>query len=985
MDRATFKNPGVEYRAVPFWSWNDWLEDDELVRQIDEIQKAGWGGFFMHSRLGLETPYMTPEWMDRVRTCVEEARRRGMHAWLYDEDKWPSGFAGGMTALKDPDYRMRVLALRVFNRYDSYPESVAVFAGNLNNGVLTGARQVDAQQDEAHLTYLQFHEWIAPLGSPWFNGAAYSDQLSVAAMQEFIANTYDAYREVVGDDFGGVVPGIFTDEPNFCSFHQEYPPLSVPWTKGFAEIFAGKFGYDLVPHLPSLFYDTGDFHKVRYHYWRAITEQFVEAFSKQIYEWCDEHNLKLTGHYLYEDSLPQQIPVSGAVMPHYEYMHYPGIDHLRRDINDLVTPKQLDSVACQLGKERALSETYGCSGQNLSFEGRKWIGDWQCVLGVNFLNPHLSSYTLRGARKRDYPPDIFYQQPWWPHNALVDDYYARLSYALSEGERVVDLLIVHPIGSGWSVYRPLNPQAARDINDQWVALSTRLLEEHFDFHFGDELLMARHARVEDDCLVVGRMRYRVVIVPPSITLASTTVALLQAFRAAGGVVFFCDEKPTLIDGERDETVDALANACDTLPLGDEPLATALASHLTRPVRVTNGDGSAVPHVWYNLRRNGGEEILFLANTSQDECGDYTVHLPDGGNWQLWDAATGEIGPLPAQSGAANGAITLPFAPVGSYLLVNNGGSQAASAEPAPDYTGYVDASDTWNLEVLDPNALTLDYCAFRIADGAWQDPVPHLRALESLRKGGTLENMPMSGSGVPFALRYSFESGLAAGHDLTLVLERPEDFRIAVNGTAVTHDPEDGYWLDTTFRRIPIGALAQPGTNTITLEGVTSLAMEIEACYVIGDFGVEQGEGGFRLVAAPTQARSGDLTHQGLPFYAGRVRLTQQVAVTGKGSAASLALAGLDATVTIVRVNGHEAGKIVWRPHEVDISSHLVEGENTLELELIPTLHNLLGPHHHRDGEILRVSPATFSDWLNWTDEYNFVRFGVEGARIRLA
>ena len=189
------------------------------------------------------------------------------------------------------------------------------------------------------------------------------------------------YHEVLGDDFGTVVPGMFTDEPNFCSFHQEHPEISVPWTKGFARIFEGKFGYDLIPHLPSLFFDTGDYRKVRYHYWRAITEQFVEAYSKQIYEWCDAHNLKLTGHYLYEDSLQQQIPVSGAVMPHYEYMHYPGIDHLRRNIADLVTPKQLDSVVCQLGKERALSETYGCSGQNLSFEGRKWIGDWQCVLG----------------------------------------------------------------------------------------------------------------------------------------------------------------------------------------------------------------------------------------------------------------------------------------------------------------------------------------------------------------------------------------------------------------------------------------------------------------------------------------------------------------------------------------------------------------------------------------------------------------------------
>ncbi len=975
MDRETFRNPGVEFRAAPFWSWNDWLEDDELVRQIEEMEKAGWGGFFMHSRLGLETPYMTDVWMDRVRTCVEEARKRGMHAWLYDEDKWPSGFAGGMTPLKDPDFRMRVMACRVVNRYDDIAENTAIFAGRLQDDVLTDVRPVQAQQPESHLVYLQFFEWISPLGSEWFNGAAYSDQLSVAAVQEFIQNTYAAYQEVVGDDFGGVVPGIFTDEPNICSFHQEHPALSVPWTKGFAGIFQRKFGYDLIPHLPSLFYDTGDYRRVRYHYWRAITEQFVEAYSKQLYEWCDANGLKLTGHYLAEDTLQQQIPVSGAIMPHYEYMHYPGIDHLQRNIANVVTPKQLDSAVCQLGKERALSETYGCAGQDLSFEGRKWIGDWQSVLGINFLNPHLSSYTLRGARKRDYPPDIFYQQPWWPHNALIDDYHARVSYALSQGERVVDLLVVHPIGSAWSLFRPQNTHAAQALNDRWAALSTRLLEEHFDYHFGDESLMARHARVEDGCLAVGRMRYRVVIVPPSITLASSTVALLQAFRAAGGEVFFCDEKPTLVEGQEEEALAALIAACETLPLGNEPLADTLAPHLDRPVRVTNGDGDEVPHVWYHLRRNGAEQVVFLANTSQDLGGDYTVRLPAAGAWQIWDAATGQVHASTAQNNGTASTVTLPFAPVGSYLLVGAAGAAAHSPSPAPECTQTIDVGESWQLELLSPNALTLDYCAYRIGDGGWQDAAPHLRAWQQVRAAGT---------GVPFALQYTFTSDLPAQSDLTLALERPDDFRIAVNGTAVRHEPNDGYWVDTTFRRIPIGALARSGANTITLEGVSGLDTEIEACYVIGHFGVAQAEDGFRLVAAPTQATAGDLTPQGLPFFAGSVRLTQEVHAPRANGAAVLAFAGLHATVTLVRINGKPAGTVAWRPHELDVSGLLVQGANTLEVELVGSLHNLLGPHHHRDGELLAVSPASFSDWLNWKDDYTFVPFGVEGVRIEL-
>ena len=227
----------------------------------------------------------------------------------------------------------------------------------------------------------------------------------------------------------------------------------------------------------------------------------------------------------------------------------------------------------------------------------------------------------------------------------------------------------------------------------------------------------------------------------------------------------------MIEGDRDDTVDGLIAACETLPLGDEPLAATLEPHLARPVRVTSGDGSEVPHVWYNLRRNGIAQTLFLANTSQDEGGDYTVHLPAAGNWQVWGR-----GP-PARYNRCPRRITRVMAPSRCRLprSARTCSSVMRTAKPvrrrpAPDYSVSVNAGGIWNVELLDPNALTLDYCAYRIADGAWQDPVPHLKALEILRRAGTLEHVRITGTGVPFAVQYTFESGLATGHDLTLVV-----------------------------------------------------------------------------------------------------------------------------------------------------------------------------------------------------------------------
>ncbi len=39
-----FKNPSNQYRPIPFWSWNDKLEKEEIRYQIDEMKKARVGG-----------------------------------------------------------------------------------------------------------------------------------------------------------------------------------------------------------------------------------------------------------------------------------------------------------------------------------------------------------------------------------------------------------------------------------------------------------------------------------------------------------------------------------------------------------------------------------------------------------------------------------------------------------------------------------------------------------------------------------------------------------------------------------------------------------------------------------------------------------------------------------------------------------------------------------------------------------------------------
>ena len=96
--KGLVENPPKEYRSAPFWGWNDRLQKENLGEQIEGFKKAGMGGFFIHSREGLETEYLSTEWMEDVKFCVDKARENDLELWIYDEDKWPSGAAGGMVS-----------------------------------------------------------------------------------------------------------------------------------------------------------------------------------------------------------------------------------------------------------------------------------------------------------------------------------------------------------------------------------------------------------------------------------------------------------------------------------------------------------------------------------------------------------------------------------------------------------------------------------------------------------------------------------------------------------------------------------------------------------------------------------------------------------------------------------------------------------------------------------------------------------------------
>ncbi len=1025
-----FQSPPAAYRGKPFWAWNGELEPEELRRQVRLMHRMGLGGFFMHSRVGLGTPYLSDEWFECIQACVDEAEGLGMEAWLYDEDRWPSGAAGGLVTA-DPQCRMRSLVLAVLNSPKELTwgkDTVAAFTAKLNGNTAAEVKRLAKGKKPklaAGQSILLFQEVTAPCSS-WYNGATYLDTMSAEAVAKFIEVTHEAYRREVGEHFGSVVPGIFTDEPHhgacFQNIQNTSQGVGIPWTGRLPAAFTERYGYDIRPHLPELFYDVDGaaMSQPRYHYHDCITHLFVTAFAQQIGEWCEEHGLQHTGHVLHEETLAAQTTVVGSTLRFYEHMQAPGMDILTEHRREYDTAKQVSSAARQFGRKWRLTETYGCTGWDFPFAGHKAIGDWQAALGINLRCQHLAWYTMEGQAKRDYPASIFYQSPWWELYPAVEDYYARLHTALSRGSEVRDLLVVFPVESMWTLCRMgwKDDPAVHQLNEMLIELRDTLLGANIDFDYGDEDILARHGKVArrgGAALRVGKAAYKAVLVPPLRTIRKTTLDLLERFADAGGTVVFAGDLPEHMDAEPSTEAAELAERCARAPAKGVRLVRAVEPTCRR-VSIADPDDEEIGDALHILREDRDAFYLFVCNAGtgfarrrlgldDPAVGRRTRDYPEvrirgfadcEGHPVELDAETGEAFAADAARTEKGWTIRTSLPALGSRLFAIPKDASDATPPPRPQLEDVWSCTlnpKRWDVVLSEANALVLDRPRFRIGDGSWQGPEEILRvdhavrdALGVPRRGGQMvqpwarerPERPKSG---PLTLAYTFEVKAVPTGDLFLAIEEPAAFRIRINGAAVEPDSEAGWWTDRSLRKLPIDpALLRIGTNELVLEcDYTELHPGLEITYLLGAFGVKVKGTDVTVTEPPADLKLGNWVPQGLPFYSGSVSYCKRVRPKlGSGQRLVVQVPDYEGAAVRVLADGQAAGIIAWPPNEVDITDLVGEGAVELRIEVIGHRRNSHGPLHLNQKHPHAVGPFSFATGgEDWTDDYVLVPCGL--------
>lgn len=967
-----------KYRPAAFWGLNDDLEKDILSRQLKAQCDAGMSGGFLHSRVGLVTEYLSGEWMDAIAHCCGEAEKNNTTLWLYDEDRFPSGYAGGRVLEIAPELCSKQLCLIPAEQKNN-PLILKIYTEIERNGKL----------------YVIALARLAA-NNPWYGGKCYVDFLNPKTIRVFLQSTHEAYAEKMGEHFGNVIRGVFSDEFCYCQ-KGTLPWPCVPFSDDLEVDFEAYTGYRLTDKMHQLFFDEGNYHPLRRDFYEFLTNRFRQCFTKPYQKWCHDHGLQFTGHLMNEDTLTAQTEWVGAVMPHYLDMDMPGIDKLGSELSNTVLVKQLGSVAEQTGKQ-ALCEAFGCTGHQAGPQTLKRIADWLCVQGVSFINPHLMLYSMRGERKRDYPPDISWVQPWFADAKGLFDHMSRVCQQIHCTWETADMLVIHPIGSVWAEFSPLhkisptysiwaekNPYAGANyiveteqIEKPFFDLSRQLNQSGISYHYGDELVMEEIGGF-DGGIFVGKCHYERVIVPPVTTLKKNTVKLLEQLARKRGknAVIFIGQIPSCIPEESRELFTvaesvvkavALANAC-------------ACRQVVIKDRITGKIADKI------LCRHGvspdGKQLIFLVNPEPGRS--FRLQVTLGFKPSVLDSICGACYMLPCRSEQDQYQLDLTLAAGGSVLLCQNSGQ--------PDCPNWLQSGVCFErgsagavtvcpeITVAGKNILPLDVIDLHIpGKDLFGKPIEQLWHTEFY---------PLP-EGTEFSADYRFYVAQMPASAVTAYIEMARNLdQVLLNGKRQKivsgQNPEGSF--DQSFDAAVLDGL-QVGENVLTIvgkkcnniigvgnhrsvpAGQAHTPTELENIYLYGDFGLWPNNGGYAIGYAPKTV-TGSLTQSGYPFYGGEATaefevpaMCDQVRVQAKAHSAQLYLDGKLAdtaymkpfTFSILQENRKKEAKIVIRG----------------------SVENTFGPVHLAEREQLSmIGPQLIANISRYTPEYELMEYGL--------
>ncbi len=970
----------IDNSIICFWSWNDNIESDEIIRQLEDFSRRNIGGVVVHARAGLKIPYMREKWLDLFETAVITAEKLGLSVYIYDEDGWPSGYAGGMVTSANDDFQLKRIKFG-----EEMPDSPKARLLASYKKIGTEYRITDTESEAALFCYYEAEPH-------------YADLLNPDAVDRFIEVTHEVYRKRFSKYFGKTIPGFFTDEPQLSS-------SGFVWSYSVAEAYLKKYGTSVFERLWMLYGNSKECLKFQNDYYNISGELFRNNYTRKIYDWCEKNDLALTGHFPAEDGLCGQPSSSGGVMPHYKFMQLPGIDHLGNRLTSPVLSKQASSVSRQFGNGNVLSETFGCSGWGVTFRQLARIWGWQSVLGITKPCLHLAAYSLSGLRKRDYPAVFSYQEPWWDDFGFFAGWLNRLNSLLTEGERVCDTLVLLPdnlMQNGMT--------AAENLSCQFRLLLENLIDAQIDFDLADSRMIDGFS-VSGGKFIVGKIEYETVILSQTQVLSESLNQLLHTFAESGGRIVVINSIPEITDsGNRpfDFSTTVLQNRRDLFIKYTRSLQFERQAEVLNCEDLKIADGIAV-----HIRRIGEKLRIHLFNRSYDDKKIY-IKLPFVGGLIKKDLCSGKDERLRCDV-TANETFCRICLCGGESFVADSSDVKAVPRLLKTEEKVLAPVS----VIPTEMNSLAVDYAAVSVDGEDYGKPMPVKKITEFLFDTAFKKNKT-----VKARVKYTFNVKNSVPKQLFIAAETDCCDEITVNSSTLLKNDRSRWYIDKSIKLYDVSDIAVPGENTVimsftvpNIEGAYIngsfeternrffYPVEVESVIINGDFDTEfSGTSENRInhyrlrgsfsVAQKTEKHGGDITPQGFWFYRGNVDYTFVLPKPDENIRIYVKALPKNCVLQRLAVGENEI-RTFEKDFQWDVTDFLTEDENVLTITAVGSNRNLFGPHHHINGENCFVGPSTFEgvrgfeDFVSpgigentWTDEYSFVPFGIDGLTV---
>lgn len=413
-----------------------------MKNRVDSLYEKGYGGIVMNVD---HIEYLSrPDSFERVKEIALYAKAKGMKVWLYDEQYYPSGAAGGHVLKGHPEFEAAALscvtkeitigenegAIRVPSPLGHSPLKFAT-AVPVIDGKEMFKERIDISDKADIAGGLCFD---APVGS-WKVYCFFERVLFEAtklcqgtrasrryinirdkkAVERFYDVTFTEGYEKLFDKLGDVVDAVFTDEPNtplyiswknpekrtaFESFsmydfsNNDIPVYPfVPWQDDVPSLFKERYGYELSSVLVDIFFETENTKKARCDFYTLLSDMSLDAFPKQMQENLSKVGVSLSGHYYGEEAFDVQAFYYGDILEHLSAMEMPGCDNLKSEADALRfcnACKLASSAAHIVNKDRVMIEASNMTDkdQNITPKVAKAAIDMMFIHGVNLITSY---------------------------------------------------------------------------------------------------------------------------------------------------------------------------------------------------------------------------------------------------------------------------------------------------------------------------------------------------------------------------------------------------------------------------------------------------------------------------------------------------------------------------------------------------------------------------------------------------------------------